>query len=105
MKPSRFVDDSARKSWVVYCVNGFAKKMPALFTRASTEPNRSTALATIFSAVEAKPISPSTRVSLSERGSCHCSANSLGRSRHNYGLLSHKHFFIPPVGRSDQTRG
>jgi len=40
----KLVDDNARKSSGVYSVNGFVKKIPALFTRASTEPNRSTAV-------------------------------------------------------------
>ena len=66
IKPSKLVDDSARKSSGVYSVNGFTKKIPALFTRASTEPNRCTAVPTIISAVEARPMSPSTRASLSE---------------------------------------
>jgi hypothetical protein len=48
-------------------VKGFEKKMPALFTRASTEPKRFTAVPTIISAVAASPMSPSTRASLSER--------------------------------------
>jgi hypothetical protein len=50
----------------VYSVKGFAKKIPALFTRASTEPNRFSAVPTIVSAVEASPMSPSTSASLSE---------------------------------------
>jgi DNA-binding transcriptional LysR family regulator len=53
------VEDSVRKSSCVYSVKGLAKKTPALFTRASTEPNRFSAVPTIISAVGASPMSPS----------------------------------------------
>jgi hypothetical protein len=48
------VDDNALKSSGVYSMNGFTKMIPALFTSASTDPNRFTAVPTIISAVEAR---------------------------------------------------
>src|SRR6478752_2286497 len=68
-KPSRLVDDSMRKSSTVYCVNGFTMKLPALFTSASTEPKRRTAVSTSFAAVAGNATSPSTSATLSERWS------------------------------------
>src|ERR1700730_11998154 len=60
--PGYRVDTALGDHW-----DGFPKKLPGSSTGPSTEPNRFTAVTTIISAVEARPMSPSTRASLSER--------------------------------------
>ena len=48
-------------------MNGFVKKMPALLTTPSIEPKLLIAVSAIFAAVEASPMFPSTKASLSRR--------------------------------------
>src|SRR5262245_18871652 len=65
-KPARFVATSAWKSSAVYSVNGLVKKMPALFTSASIDWKRDSAVSTILAAAAGSPMWPSTRATRSE---------------------------------------